>query len=69
LISCDDKGKIKLWDFKNFACIQTIDFSDKAMITNLLDMIEIGKIGVLGSRINYIDFEDKQEVVKKIKNK
>ena len=39
------------------------------MITNLLDMIEIGKIGVLGSRINYIDFEDKQEVIKKIKNK
>ena len=56
LISCDDKGKIKLWDFKNFACIQTIDFSDKAIITNLLDMIEIGKIGVLGSRIHYIDF-------------
>lgn len=69
LVSCDDKGKIKLWDFKNFACIQTIDFSDKAMITNLLDMVEIGKIGVLGSRIHYIDFEDKHEVIKKIKNK
>ncbi len=39
LASSDDKGKIKLWDFKNLACIQTIDFSDKAIISNLLDMI------------------------------
>lgn len=59
LVSADDKGKVKVWDYRIFTCIQTIDFSDKTIITNLLDMIEIGKIGVFGSRVNYIDFEDK----------
>lgn len=56
LVSADDKGKVKLWDFRNYICLQTIDFSDKTIITNLLDMIEIGKFGVFGSRVNYIEF-------------
>jgi WD40 repeat protein len=54
LISADDKGKVKLWDFRNLICLQTIDFSDKTVITNLLDMIDIGKVGVFGSRVNFI---------------
>ena len=54
VMSADDKGKVKLWDFRNYICLQTIDFSDKTIITNLLDMIEVGKIGIFGSRINYI---------------
>jgi len=54
LLSADDKGKVKLWDFRSFTCLQTMDFSDKTVITNLLDMIDIGKIGVFGSRVNYI---------------
>lgn len=65
VVSADDKGKVKLWDFRTFTCLQTVDFSDKTVITNLLDMVEIGKIGVFGSRVNYIDFEDKMEIVKK----
>lgn len=56
LVSADDKGKLKLWDFRNFTCLQTIDFSDKTAIGNLLDMAAIGKIGVFGSRVNYISF-------------
>lgn len=39
LVSADDKGKVKVWDYRIFTCIQTIDFSDKTVITNLLDMI------------------------------
>ena len=54
LISADDKGKVKLWDYRNYICLQTIDFSDKTLITNLLDMIAIGKMGIFGSRVNYI---------------
>jgi len=54
LASADDKGKVKIWDFRTFTCLQTLDFSDKTIITNLLDMIEIGKMGVFGSRVNYI---------------
>jgi len=65
LVSADDKGKVKIWDYRNFICIQTVDFCDKTIITNLLDMIEIGKMGIFGSRVNYIDFEDKHCIIKK----
>ncbi len=65
LVSADDKGKVKIWDFRSLTCLQTIDFSDKTIITNLLDMIEIGKMGVFGSRVNYIDFEDRNEIMKR----
>ena len=65
LVSADDKGKVKLWDFRCFTCLQTIDFSDKTVITNLLDMIQIGKLGVFGSRVNYIEFEDRNQIIKK----
>lgn len=65
LVSADDKGKVKIWDYRNVICIQTIDFSDKTVITNLLDMIQIGKMGIFGSRVNYIDFEDKHRIIKR----
>jgi hypothetical protein len=65
LVSADDKGKVKLWDFRSYMCLQTIDFSDKTVITNILDMIDIGKLGVFGSRVNYIEFEDKASIIKK----
>ncbi len=65
LVSADDKGKVKLWDFRNFMCLQTIDFSDKTVITNLLDMVDMGMIGVFGSRVNYIEFEDRYNLIKK----
>lgn len=59
MISADDKGRVKLWDYRNYICLQTIDFSNKTIITNLLGMVEIGKMGILGSRVNYVEFEDK----------
>ena len=65
ILSADDKGKIKLWDFRNYTCLQTLDFSDKTVITNLLDMIQIGKMGIFGTRVNYIQFEDKFDLIKK----
>ena len=54
VVSCDDKGKVKIWDLRSYKCIQTLDFRDKTVITRLLDMVEIGKMGVLGSRINFL---------------
>lgn len=54
VISADDKGKVKIWDIRNYKCVQTLDFRDKTNITKLLDMIELGKVGVLGSRINFV---------------
>ena len=31
-------------------------------------MSKIGKVGVFGSRVHYIDFEDKQQIIKKCQN-
>lgn len=39
VVSADDKGKVKIWDIRNFKCVQTLDFRDKTNITKLLDMI------------------------------
>lgn len=57
VVSSDDKGKVKIWDIRNYKCIQTLDFRDKTVITRLLDMVEIGKLGVLGSRINFLEYD------------
>jgi hypothetical protein len=38
VVSADDKGKVKIWNIKNLKCMQTIDFSDKVIITKLLDL-------------------------------
>lgn len=54
VVSADDKGKIKIWNIKNFKCMQTIDFSDKVVITKLLDMASSKKIAVVGSRITLL---------------
>lgn len=66
VVSADDKGKVKIWDIRNYKCVQTLDFRDKTNITKLLDMIELGKIGVLGSRINFVEFDEKIEIQKKM---
>jgi WD40 repeat protein len=54
VVSADDKGKVKVWDIRNYKCVQTVDFRDKTNITKLLDMVELGQIGVFGSRINFV---------------
>jgi WD40 repeat protein len=59
VVSADDKGKVKVWDLRNYKCIQTLDFRDKTNITKLLDMMPLGKIGVFGSRINFVEFDEK----------
>lgn len=69
VISADDKGKVKIWDIRNYKCVQTLDFRDKTNITKLLDMIDLGKVGVLGSRINFVEFDEKIEIQKKIQTK
>ena len=66
VVSADDKGKVKIWDIRNYKCVQTLDFKDKTNITKLLDMLELGKIGVLGSRINFVEFDEKNEIQKRL---
>jgi hypothetical protein len=38
VVSADDRGKVKIWNIRNFKCVQTIDFTDKLVITRILDM-------------------------------
>jgi phosphoribosyl 1,2-cyclic phosphate phosphodiesterase len=48
---------------------RSLDFRDKTNITKLLDMIDLGKIGVLGTRINFVEFDEKVEIQKRIQTK
>jgi len=54
IVSADDKGTIKIWNIKNFKCIQTLDLSNKVVITKLLDMSDQKKICILGSRLTLL---------------
>ncbi len=38
VVSADDKGKVKIWNIRNLKCMQTIDFTDKVIITKVLDL-------------------------------
>ena len=69
IVSADDKGKVKIWDIRNYKCVQTLDFRDKTNITRLLDMMPLGMIGVFGSRINFVQFDEKMEIQKRNQNK
>ncbi len=51
VVSADDRGKIKIWNIKNFKCMQTLDFTDKVAVTKILDMGTEKKIALMGSRI------------------
>ena len=51
VVSADDRGKVKVWNLKNFKCMQTLDFGDKVSITRVLDMGAAKKIALMGSRI------------------
>lgn len=54
VVSADDKGKVKVWNIRNYKCMQTIDFTDKVVITKLLDLSTENKIAALGSRITLL---------------
>jgi WD40 repeat protein len=57
IISCDDKQKIKIWDIRNYKCVQTIDFFGRTYIRGLVNMVEVGKIALLGNRIELLSLE------------
>lgn len=70
LISADDNGIIKVWDIRSFKCIQTVDVGSKTVITKLLDIHDMGKICFIGSRVNFLDFDEPfDNGEKKINNK
>jgi WD40 repeat protein len=54
VVSADDKGKVKVWNIRNLKCMQTIDFTDKVVITSLLDLSSENRIAALGSRITLL---------------
>jgi len=61
--SADDRGKVKIWNIRNFKCMQTLDFTDKVIITRLLDMSADCKIAVMGSRIILLHLENQPATV------
>lgn len=61
--SADDCGKVKIWNIRNFKCMQTLDFTDKVAIARLLDMSDDRKIAVMGSRIILLHLENPPSTV------
>ena len=66
VVSADDRGKIKIWNIKNFKCVQTLDFSDKVIITKILDMANQKKIALVGSRIILLNLENPPEHIEDV---
>lgn len=65
ILSADDNGAIKIWDVRNFKCVQTVDVGSKTVITKLLDVSIFSKICFIGSRVNFLKFDEKLENMKK----
>jgi len=57
LITADDIGSLKVWDIRNFECVQTIESDRKAAISCIISAYEWDKLYFLGSRINFIRFD------------
>ena len=57
LVSSDDSGHIRIWDIRNFNCIQTLEFGSKLIITKLVDLFRYGKLAFVGARVSFIDFD------------
>ena len=66
VVSADDRGKVKVWNVRNFKCMQTIDFTDKVTITRVLDLGLENRIALVGSRIIMLTFENKVEGVPQV---
>ena len=65
ILSADDNGVIKIWDVRTFKCVQTVDVGSKTVITKLLDVSIFSKICFIGSRVNFLKFDEKLENTKK----
>ncbi|EGR30688.1 hypothetical protein IMG5_125790 [Ichthyophthirius multifiliis] len=65
ILSADDTGTIKIWDIRTLKCIQSINCGLKTIITKLINIYQKGKLCFLGTRINMIDFSEKDIIIKK----
>lgn len=62
VISADDTGHLKVWDIRTFRCLQTLELGHLTVVSQFINMYEIGKFGFTGTRVNLLDFEDAFEV-------
>ena len=68
IVSSDDLGNIRVWDIRNLKCIQIISLGIKIPINSLIDTYKYGKLYFIGSRINYIEFDDNVDIMNRIKS-
>ena len=65
VITSDDSGTIKIWDIRTMKCTQTVDCGQRTVITKILNIYLEGRLCFLGTRINVIDFDESDFIVKK----
>ncbi|EAR87863.2 WD domain, G-beta repeat protein (macronuclear) [Tetrahymena thermophila SB210] len=68
IISSDDSGTIKIWDIRTLKCIQTVDCGQRTVITKIINLYPKGRLCFLGTRINVIDFDEADLIIKKTNN-
>lgn len=58
VVTADDCGYIKVWDIRQLKCVQTFELKCQQNISRLLDIGPKAKIGFIGSRVNFISFNE-----------
>ena len=57
-ITSDDGGQIKLWDIRNFNCLQTLTIGAKTVMHTLLDLSDFRRLALVGIRLYVMKFEE-----------
>ena len=64
VITADDTGCIKTWDVRLCQCFQSIEMSNKTIISQLLSLDNLFKIAFIGFRVNFLSFDKWQKSYK-----
>ena len=69
VMTADDSGVIKVWDIRTLKCLQTVPLLIKGTTTQFIDLYKHGKLGFIGTRVNYLEFDEANEIdAKKIED-
>lgn len=58
IVSADDMGNIKIWDIRSLKCLQTINIGCKTSMTHIINVPDKNMICLLGTRVNFISFDN-----------
>ena len=57
VISMDDIGIVKIWDIRSLVCVQSLQLGTRAMISNIIPVMEHERVCFIGSRVYFLFFD------------